>query len=164
MKKPRRPSTWFWLALVLVFALLSLVERGPVQDTPPPLAAADLNGNAFTWADLTGRPALLYFWATWCPVCSAMRSSVRSVAKDHPVVTVALQSGTDAELRNYLNRHELAIRVFSDPAGAIAERYRLRGVPALFFIDRNGQIRFSATGYTTEIGIRIRLWLMAHMA
>lgn len=164
MKIGRRSNFWFWLALGAVLLVLPAVrDRGLVQDFPPPLAAADLNGETLGRPGLEGRPTLLYFWATWCPVCRAMQASIRSVAEDHQVVTVAQQSGSDAELRHYLTLQGLGIRVVSDPTGAIAERYGLRGVPALFFIDRNGRIRFTATGYTTEIGIRIRLWLIDRM-
>lgn len=157
-------SVW-WLALGVVFFVLpALLDRGLVGSTPPLIAASDLEGKPLERLDSGGEPTLLYFWATWCPVCRTMQHSIRSVARDHSLVTVALQSGTDSELRNYLQQHALAIRVISDPAGVIAERYGLRGVPALFFIDRAGQIRFTSTGYTTEIGIRLRLWLLERLA
>lgn len=160
-----RSSIAFWVMLLVAFFMLSaFLDRGLVRGTPPPIAASDLDGKPVEWPGVNDKPTLLYFWATWCPLCRTMQHSIRSVAGDHSVVTVALQSGTDAELRSYLQRQGLTIRVVSDPAGAIAERYGLRGVPALFFIDRNGRVRFAATGYTTEIGIRIRLWLTARMS
>ena len=46
-----------------------------------------------------------------------------------------------------------------DEDGAISKRYGLRGVPAVFVLDGSGKIRFSSVGYTSELGIRIRLWL-----
>ncbi len=154
----------FWLlSLVLLFGLPVILDRGLVRDTPPPLGADDLDGRPVEWREMAGRPMLIYFWATWCPVCGAMQHSLKSVAEDHQVVSIALQSGTDAELRSYVQREGFTPRVVSDSAGLIAERYGLRGVPALFFVDRQGRIRFTATGYTTEIGIRIRLWLTAVM-
>ena len=33
--------------------------------TPRPFALASLDGRRVTLADLAGRPALLYFWASW---------------------------------------------------------------------------------------------------
>ena len=33
--------------------------------TPKPFALESLDGKRLTLADLAGRPALLYFWATW---------------------------------------------------------------------------------------------------
>ncbi len=49
--------------------------------------------------------------------------------------------------------------VLNDPDGAIAAHWGVRGVPASFIVDGAGQIRFVEVGYTTEIGLRLRLWL-----
>ena len=35
----------------------------------------------------------------------------------------------------------------------------MRGVPASFVIDAHGRARFVEVGYTTEIGLRARLYL-----
>lgn len=165
MKTTGRSSAWFWLlVLIFVFGLPALLDRGLVRDVPPPLGADDVHGRRVEWREMAGRPTLIYFWATWCPVCGAMQHSLQSVAEDHQLVSIALQSGTEDELRRYIQQHGLTLRVVADPAGSIAERYGLHGVPALFFVDRHGRIRFTATGYTTEIGIRIRLWLTAAIA
>jgi hypothetical protein len=45
-----------------------------------------------------------------------------------------------------------------DEGGVLAERYSVRGVPALFFVDGDGVIRNATTGFTTEASIRLRLW------
>jgi predicted transcriptional regulator len=58
----------------------------------------------------------------------------------------------------YVREKGLSVRVILDEAGSIAERYGLRGVPAVFVLDSVGQIRFVATGYTSETGMRLRLW------
>lgn len=161
MKAILRSNGWFWFVLLaILFGLPAVRDRSLVQGAPPAVAAHFLDGGEFTWGDLKGQPVLLYFWATWCPVCRTMQSSIQSLTDDHLVVTVALQSGAKEEIRAYLEKNGLRWRVIPDPTGSVAERYGLRGVPALFFIDRGGQIRFTATGYTTELGIRFRLWLM----
>lgn len=45
-----------------------------------------------------------------------------------------------------------------DPAAEILRRYGLAGVPAFIVIDPAGDIRFVAVGYTSELGLRLRLW------
>ena len=37
------------------------------------VAASKLDGSRFAMTDLAGRPAILYFWATWCPQCRVQR-------------------------------------------------------------------------------------------
>jgi alkyl hydroperoxide reductase subunit AhpC len=46
----------------------------------------------------------------------------------------------------------------NDEDGWISEKWGVHAVPASFIIDRTGRIRFVEVGYTTEIGLRLRLW------
>ena len=45
-----------------------------------------------------------------------------------------------------------------DPAAAVLRQYGLAGVPAFVVIDPAGDVRFVSVGYTSEIGLRLRLW------
>jgi peroxiredoxin len=154
---------WFWLGLIAVFLVAqSWMDRALVRDQPPPLETRSLDGAAFAWGDVAGHPSVLYFWATWCPICGATRSNLEAVARDHPVISVALQSGSERELRDYVRDERFTLPVYPDPDGALAARYGLRGVPAIFIVDAQGSIRYSMTGYTSELGLRARLWLAAH--
>ena len=149
----------FWTVLVcFFFGAQALLNGGLVRGVPPALEGRSLDGKPFVWSDFQGRPAVVYFWATWCPVCSAMQGSIKAVAADYPLVSVALQSGSEAEVARYLREKDFSVRVVLDEDGSLAERYGLRGVPALFVLDPAGRIRFAASGYTTEIGMRLRLW------
>lgn len=161
MKGKRRFNVLFWLGLLLFYVgWPAFFERGLVRDFPPAISVADLNGRGFDWSDVAGQSAIVYFWGAWCPICGAMQNSIQDVAADHEVITVALRSGTADELRDYVRREGLTARVIPDPDGSIAERYGVEGVPTVFFVDRGGRIRFATTGYTTEVGMRLRLWIM----
>lgn len=104
-------------------------------------------------------PALLYFWADWCGVCRAMQSNVNAVLQDYPGVTIALRSGDDEHLRSHLTKNNLIWPTINDRQGEIAQRYGVRAVPAAFIIGSNGDILFATVGFSTEIGLRIRLQL-----
>jgi thiol-disulfide isomerase/thioredoxin len=106
-------------------------------------------------------PALVHFWASWCPICKLEEGSIEALGKGHDVITVAMQSGTDAEISRYLSERALDLRVIADPSGEIARQWGVQVVPASFIIDRNGRIRFRRVGYTTGFGLRARLWLAA---
>jgi thiol-disulfide isomerase/thioredoxin len=149
----------FWLAVVcLAFGAQALLDRGLVRGIPPALEGRSLDGKPFAWEDFQGRSAVIYFWATWCPVCAAMRGGIEAVAADYPLISVALQSGNAEEVSRYVREKDFRVAVLLDEEGSLAERYGLRGVPALFILDPQGRIRFAATGYTSEIGLRLRLW------
>lgn len=106
------------------------------------------------------QPVLVHFWATWCPICRTEQGSINALAEArYPVVTVAMQSGSDDAVRKFMAEQKLGFPVINDPDGVLSAEWGVRAVPASFIIDRNGQIRFVEIGYTTGWGLRLRLWL-----
>jgi len=146
-------------AIALYVGVQLIATRGLVAGTPPPIRATTLDGATVDVPNGEGRPAVIYFWASWCQICKAMQSSIRSVAQDTPLVSVALLSGDEAEVREYVKREGFEVPVILDQEGAIGKDYGIRGVPAVFILGPDGTIRFSTIGYTSELGLRVRLWL-----
>lgn len=70
-----------------------------------------------------------------------------------------MQSGEAEEVIAYLRQENLQFPVINDPEGMLAQRFGVRAVPSSFIIDRNNNIVFRETGFTTGIGLRLRLWL-----
>ena len=46
-----------------------------------------------------------------------------------------------------------------DTSGELAKSFGVKGAPASFILDPNGEITFVESGYSTELGQRVRLWL-----
>lgn len=105
-----------------------------------------------------GQPVALHFWAEWCAICKLEQHSVTRVASDWPVLTVAMQSGDVAAVRRTLAQRGLNWPTVIDADGALAARYGFRAVPAFVAIDPAGRISATSVGYTSEIGMRLRLW------
>jgi len=118
-----------------------------------------MDGSRFMISAFSGEPVLLHFWATWCPVCDLQKGSVESIAKDYPVVTIASWSEGAAEVKDYMQENGLTFPVVLDDSGQLARSFGLKGVPASFILSPSGRIKFVETGYTTELGLRFRLWL-----
>jgi hypothetical protein len=70
-----------------------------------------------------------------------------------------MQSGSPTEVARVLRTRGLDWPTLIDANGAIAARYGLHGVPALVVVDSAGDLRSVAVGYTTTVGMRLRLWL-----
>lgn len=161
-RSPRR-SPWRFLGqlviIVALFAVLYWWRSVPLASGQAPALAGDLVGTgSMDLEDLRGRPVLVHFWATWCPSCRLGDDGIDAIAEDYDVITVAIQSGGPAEIRRHLSDQGLSFPVIPDDYGELATRWGIPGVPTSFVIDGNGQIRFTAVGYTTEIGLRGRLW------
>lgn len=157
---------WFkrFLSLLLFVVIVAGMRAWRTRDLPsgeaPPVSGGLLTASQIDWAAYRGRPMLLHFWATWCGVCEAENDTINDIARDWPVLTVATSSGSDEDVRAYMNAHGLDFPVLNDTQGALATQYGIRGVPASFFLDGEGKIRFAEVGYTTAAGMRLRLWYL----
>lgn len=153
-----------WLRDVLmVVVLLAAVRAYQQRDLPsgaaPQLEGALLDGSRASLAALRGEPVLVHFWATWCGVCRMEQGSIDAVALDRPVLSIASRSGDVASVSQYVASNQVKPRVIVDSSGALAQRFGVHAFPTTFVLDRNGEIRFREVGYTTELGLRARLWL-----
>jgi peroxiredoxin len=165
-----RYPNWLILAVQILsllgafFVLRAWQHKDLIQGGAPEFSAQTLDGRYFSLIENHESPLLLHFWATWCPVCSLEHDSISDIARDWPVITVAMQSGDSDELSRYMEEHGLEVPVIVDEHGALARRFGVRAVPTSFVINANGDIRFSEMGYTTEMGLRARLWWVAMSA
>ncbi|MBI5041621.1 MAG: protein disulfide oxidoreductase [Gammaproteobacteria bacterium] len=161
---PRSPKYRRWLrdALLLVAVVVAVhvyQTRHAVSGLAPPLAGIDVRGQAVDLAALRGRPVLVHFWATWCPVCRAEQGSIAAIARDWTVIGIALEDTQPVALRAYMDKAGLNFPTLRDAQGEWAHAYGVRAVPTTFVIDAAGHVRFTEVGYTTEPGLRLRLWL-----
>jgi len=145
--------------LVLILGIRAWQQSGTASGPAPALAGELLDGKPVALAAFAGQPVLVHFWATWCPICRAEQGSIDALARDAPVITVAMQSGSREEVVQFLRKEALSFPVLNDPDGVLAAQWGVRAVPASFIVDGAGQIRFLEIGYTTGVGLRLRLWL-----
>ncbi|MBI5890315.1 MAG: protein disulfide oxidoreductase [Nitrosomonadales bacterium] len=163
--KPRK-SKWRSIAMeallfvAVVVAIRTWQQRDMVSGAAPALQGATLAGQPYALPAHPDRPVLVHFWATWCPVCSAEQDSIAAIARDNPnVVTIAMQSGKPEEVARYAREQGIAFPVINDPHGRLAAAWGVHAVPASFIVAPDGQIRFVEVGYTTGLGLELRLWL-----
>lgn len=156
---------WFRLTLevisilLLLLALRAWMQRGMVDGAVPQLEGRLLNDESYSLLADSRRPLLVHFWASWCPVCKLEQESIQSISDDYPVITIAMQSGEAHEVVAYMRQESLHFPVINDPNGMLSRRFGVQGVPSTFIVADNNTIVFRETGYTTGIGLRLRLWL-----
>lgn len=160
-RKPRRWLRWLRDAVLLLIVFVAIQwwqARNLVEGKAPPLVGHLIDGSAYQLAVGEG-PVLVHFWATWCPICKLEEDSIDSIAKDHRVITIATTSGSADEVSAYLTEQGLSMPVLLDEDGDIGRAWGVQGVPATFIVDQEGTIRHAAMGYSSEIGLRTRLWI-----
>jgi thiol-disulfide isomerase/thioredoxin len=146
------------LAVVVFSALSAWKSKDMLLGSAPVLAGYDLQGQLIT-LEPKDEPTLIYFWATWCPICGFTISSIASIAEDYPVITVATTSGSEEEITAYLAQKNIRLPVMMDDSGDLGRHWGVTGVPAIFIVDSKGQITHRSLGYASELGLRARLAL-----
>ena len=158
-KAGRSMLSWM-VVLGLVLGLQLYAQRGLVDGgKAPELRGSTVDGKTFAGLDALPKPAVIYFWASWCGICKAMQGTMNELARATPLITVATQSGDRVTVRSYMAGHQFDVPALLDQDGSMGQAYGIRGVPALFIVDVQGNIRFATTGYTSGPGLRLRLWL-----
>jgi len=147
------------VVLALVFVVHLWQTRDLAQGPAPELAGRLIDGRPFDLSAMRGRTVLVHFWATWCPMCRLQQDAIQAIAQDHPVVTVAMQSGDAEDVSEHMAEEGLSFPVLVDNLGVLASRWGVSGVPTSFVIDGAGQITFVEVGYTSGPGLRARLAL-----
>jgi peroxiredoxin len=161
-----RAKKWRGYALnVLVFVILVAgiriwQQRDMVSGTAPALQGLTLAGMPYKLPAHPEKPVLVHFWATWCPICRAEQGSIAAIAHDHlGTITVAMQSGSTEQVARHMREQGIDFPVVNDQDGKLSGAWGVHAVPASFIIAPDGRIRFVEVGYTTGIGLRLRLWL-----
>lgn len=160
------------LEVLLVIAIVVAVQLWQARDLPagpaPALVGTLSDGSTSSLAEVLkaadGKPVLVAFWATWCPVCKAEEGNIAAVARDWPVLSVAMQSGDAATVAKHMNERSLDFAALIDGSGWLASDWNVRGVPTHFIVDSRGIVRFQLVGYATEAGLRARLWWAGRFA
>ncbi len=132
--------------LLIGFGLASssfAVEKG---DVAPAWTGTDISsGQQVEFpAVLEGKPAVLLFWATWCPYCKAFMPYALKIQSDHAAQGVRLITfnskergrGDPAAYLRSLGEPVLAIAA-ADPIG---EQYNIAFIPGLLVVDGNGKV------------------------
>ena len=146
--------------VVVIFAVRAWQLKDVVEGEAPIINGQLITGETISLEQYKGKPVLVYFWATWCPVCKLVNGNIDAIAKDYQVLSVVSWSEDSDTVKQYLREKNITMPVLIDENGEWAFDYGVKGVPASFVINKEGTIEFIESGYTSELGLRLRLWLL----
>lgn len=150
--------SYILIFIVLGFALDLWRAQSIASGKAPELIATSVQGKNIDLLEMSQeKPVLVYFWATWCGVCSLVSPSVDLVSDHYQVVTIALTSGEDRRIKQYLNAKDYDFTVLNDPKGVISRDWGISVTPTLLVIDK-GEITSVTTGFTSPMGIWARMF------
>lgn len=125
------------------------LQRG---DQAPNFALVLDDGQYLELADLTGRPVLINFWATWCGPCRLeMPEIVAAANQNEELVVLAVNVQEELpQLTAFTEDFQMSMPVVRDAEGDLRDLYGVRGMPTSVFIDREGKIATVWTGILTR--------------
>jgi thiol-disulfide isomerase/thioredoxin len=132
-----------------------------VGELAPDFTLVDLEGNQISLSDFRGKTVFINFWATWCPPCRAEMPEIEAIYqeytdKDVVVIGVDLWESDDV-VRQYIQEGGYSWTFVTDTTGVVTASYKVIGIPASFFIDREGIIRAVSLGAMTKRAMETNL-------
>ena len=165
LKRLKTKQFWITFArdailLITTLYLFNLYQTRNIPEIAPALYAQLISGESVELSQMRkSAPVLIYFWASWCPICSYTSSTVTELSREYQVITIALSSGSEEQVLSYLQENKYYFPVINDPDGIISQKWGVFATPSLFIINSHGEISSATTGISSALGLKFRLWL-----
>lgn len=156
-------TLWVVVKYFIIFAILySVINwwRQPSMPANPQLNLTDYQGQSIDLAKMSEKePTLVYFWGSWCGVCSVTSPKVNTLAQQgYPVVSIALKSGSNEEIAQYMQNHGYTFKVVNDSEGSIFADWQGQVTPSYVILE-DGDMKQGLTGIQPLWSLKLRLWL-----
>ncbi len=147
----------FVIVMTIFANIISLYKSSDLNSQALELSSVTLMDNEI-YSFKNDKPVLIHFWATWCPTCKLEASNIESISKQYNVVTIAVNSGSNKDVRDYLDENEFTFKVVNDQDSIYSTEFKIAAYPTTFIYDKNRDLVFSEVGYTSTVGLYFRMW------
>lgn len=149
------------ISYVLIFMVMYTAINLWRVPSPPDAPKLGLGTQANVPDALTASheaPILVYFWGTWCHICSITSPSVQALKDSgHQVLGVAVSSGDDEALHAYMREQGYDFININDADGQIFRQWQGQVTPS-YAIIKDGKITQRFTGIAPLWSLKFRMW------
>jgi len=151
----------------VAFFLLLLSTVSPALGTElgeslPEFHIETFDGNTFSHKTLAGKPALVVFWNTWCPVCRKELPEVSRLSRKFPpdkLTVLAVNTGmndSEPKARAYWEKYGYRFPGAFDHTFEVGQAFGIRGVPTIFLFDAKGVAIYKQSRLPENLEERLR--------
>jgi len=143
--------------VIAVFAGVYAARTGAFAHPAPNFSLPEVYGGRVDLDSYRGRPVLLVFWTTSCPICQRelpMLSQLAPTFRSKGVTLLPINLDGETQAADYLSSNSLNLTSLFDSSNKVARAYSVGGVPKFVFIDKDGKIRRSSSGWASESVLR----------
>ena len=152
------------ITTLLIFFVLSMlvnyIRKPDINENIYSYKLTDIKHNKIDFKAYKGKPLVVHFWATWCPVCKLEVANIEQLSKEYNVITIAVNSGSDEELNTFMTKHMLTYKVIHDKSAHLAKKFNIEVYPTTLIYNKEGELKFAEVGYSTTLGLKARLELI----
>lgn len=141
---------------------LPIAATGSAASASDPLPAfilPALGGGVFNSADLKGKPAVINFFASWCPSCWVEIPHIQAAFQDYKgqglhVLGIGVLDSEES-VRWMVSKLGITYPTAYDTKGdTVGNILRLRAMPTTLFVDRQGIVRVRWQGFLDKETLR----------
>jgi len=128
----------------------------------PDFTLTDLHGNSVNLSELRGNVVVLDFWATWCGPCRLTMPLLQTFHdarhNDMKYYAVNVWQADTSLVRPFLSKYGYSFNNLFGSAETASD-FGVKGIPTLFAVGRDGNIRYEHSGYRPDMD-EILSWLL----
>ncbi|EMJ94409.1 thioredoxin-like domain-containing protein [Leptospira alstonii] len=160
LKKSGKIALWVFLFLAVTISL-SIFKA---SDIKPGISLDTLRGSAIRGCfDCKPKVTVVYFWATWCGVCSTNLPLVKwyshQLENSSRFSFVSVEEGeSEEQLNRYVREKDLQFKIIRANVSFLKE-WKVNSYPSFVILDRSGRIRFADSGMMNPFSFFLRIWI-----
>lgn len=141
-----------FILLLMALVAFSACSRADEQSSAGETKAADftleaLEGEKITLSELLKeKNVVLDFWTTWCPACVRSIPEIEKFYTENKdkVAVIGINIGENKEkVEKFVQQKKISYPMVLDSDSSVAKLYKVRGIPAVFAVDKDSNIIYS---------------------
>jgi len=116
----------------------------------PDLSLPNLAKEEEKLSDYEGKLVLLHFWATWCDSCLKELPELQILwekLQDKGLVVIAVAEDSWESVQTFVKTQHFTFPIWVDQYGQGLRNYSIKGFPATYLVNRNGDLQGLVLGF-----------------